>query len=80
MFATRDLSEVVAVGESPAAEDAYGPSPTASSTHRTKQIDLWMGGSYSRRSSFAKTSSHTSYDRIKVDQWRLTDKPLDKPQ
>jgi hypothetical protein len=23
-------------------EDAYGLSPIASSTHRTKQIDLWM--------------------------------------
>jgi len=46
----------------------------------TKQIDLWMGGSYSRRSSLAKTSAHTLYDGIKVDQRRLTDKPLDKPQ
>jgi hypothetical protein len=24
-------------------EDAYGPSPTASSTRGTKQIDLWTG-------------------------------------
>jgi hypothetical protein len=41
MFATRDLSEAVAVGHLPR-EDAYGPSPTASSTRGTKQIDLWI--------------------------------------
>jgi hypothetical protein len=31
-----------AAGESPTAEDAYEPSPLASSTRSTKQIDLWM--------------------------------------
>jgi hypothetical protein len=41
MFATRDLSEAVAVGHLPR-EDAYGPSPTASSTRSKKQIDLWI--------------------------------------
>src|ERR1700730_7879282 len=41
MFATCNLSEAVAAVNRLPREDAYGPSPIASSTRNTKQIDLW---------------------------------------
>jgi hypothetical protein len=46
-------------------EDAYEPLPIASSTHRIKQIVLWMDVIHSARSSLALRG------KIKVDRWRI---------
>jgi hypothetical protein len=53
-------------------EDAYGPSPIASSTRSTKQIDLWMDVVRIEAMQFAQDNSHPSWDAIKVDRWRLS--------
>jgi hypothetical protein len=53
-------------------EDAYEPSPLASSTRGTKQIDLWMDLVDIRDDAAAFQASHRSCGEIKVDWRHLT--------
>jgi hypothetical protein len=72
MFATRNPSRAVAAGEPPTAEDAYEPSPRASSTRCAKQIDLWMDLVDIMDDAAAFQVSHRSRAEIRVARRRLT--------
>jgi hypothetical protein len=53
----------------PPREVAYGPSPIDSSTHRIKQIVLWMDALDSPQSSMFEALAQR--DKITVDRWHF---------
>jgi hypothetical protein len=72
MFATQDLSKAVAAGNLVGRGDvAYGPSAIDSSTHRIKQIVLWMVIFTHRVIRLVRNAPLALRDKIKVDRWRF---------